>query len=566
MVNFTECGIIFLNNSTDLYANYVYHGSLSGALGSEAQVITLEGCRNLCGTGNEYYQWKDASNTITTWILPIMGMLLQAPFESNKFRKTMSALCRWVGSPIASLSYILWNIKVTSKCALLVDMATRYEELPAEDSEFAQIRDSFYILSVMNQYAIKARMPGVEAEKLLRIALFSDSLKLVPAEDETRSLVKRRQKLARSLREGRKRGIVPVFISLMWFLFSLGLSIQTAFGSLGENATAHDLALGLVLSWLPILILSGIVDRNPVATDDIRIKLNKLLDAVRMALLNPEVRNTYMRDTGRTPQDFAWTQKLNNDEYFRDDFFTHFAGQGRVRWHYGVAHPILAGIETSFVADYGRDWLEDSEPARNNHVLGPKVLHGLRWFDRREFWQTLSAIAVVAGSAGGAFVLSFFTPTVGLGCRSGGYMIFVINALFLLWVELLVWWLVPRSAMSSGWLRRHAPEDPLTRIGTNLERRLHRANSGRWALNAGYTVRRLVSAWSKKTLRDRIELLFLRPCEVVNSAWLCYIIAAQTFGSYRNCVCMASVWGGLGGYIDFMNVDYYRQNGVEYYW
>ena len=33
----------------------------------------------------------------------------------------------------------------------MVDMATMYDKLPDQDSQFAQIRDSFYILSVMNQ-------------------------------------------------------------------------------------------------------------------------------------------------------------------------------------------------------------------------------------------------------------------------------------------------------------------------------------------------------------------------------------------------------------------------------
>jgi len=60
-------------------------------------------------------------------------------------------LSRWVGNPIASLSYLLWNIKVTGKCALMCDMATRYEEFPAQGSEFSVMRDSLFVLSVMNQ-------------------------------------------------------------------------------------------------------------------------------------------------------------------------------------------------------------------------------------------------------------------------------------------------------------------------------------------------------------------------------------------------------------------------------
>lgn len=38
----------------------------------------------------------------------------------------------------------------------------------------------------------------------------------------------------------------------------------------------------------------------------------------------------------------------------------------------------------------------------------------------------------------------------------------------------------------------------------------------------------------------------MRPCEIFNSAWLVYIIAAQTFGSYQTCECLASTWAGSG--------------------
>jgi hypothetical protein len=78
----------------------------------------------------------------------------------------------------------------------------------------------------MNQYTVKEGMPEEEAEKLLRIVLFSDSLKLKREEEESRSLIRRRQKLAKTIREFRKRSVVPVFISLPWFLFSLVISIQ----------------------------------------------------------------------------------------------------------------------------------------------------------------------------------------------------------------------------------------------------------------------------------------------------------------------------------------------------
>ena len=84
-------------------------------------------------------------------MLPVIGLILQAPFESNANVRTLLALARWIGNPIASISYVLWNIKVTGKCAMMVEMATKYDEFPDASSRFAQMRDSLYILSVMNQ-------------------------------------------------------------------------------------------------------------------------------------------------------------------------------------------------------------------------------------------------------------------------------------------------------------------------------------------------------------------------------------------------------------------------------
>lgn len=410
---------------------------------------------------------------------------------------------------------------------------------------------------------IKRRMPPIEAEKLLRVALFSDSLKLTAIEGKTSNLVQRRHELASLVRKGRRRGVVPVFISLGWFLFSLTISIQQAFGNYGNNQVAHNMALGCLLSWMPVLILTGIVDRNPVAAESILVELNALLDDVRLALLDINLRNSYIREAGRTQNDFAWTSVLNNEDYFHQNFFTGFAGQGRVRWHYGVAHPVLAGIETTFMAAAGRNWLRDVEGARTAMVLGPKGTAGLRCFDFRMLWQIISAAQVVGGTAGGAFILSceknFFrtltvtnrgpdyTPTVGLGCRSGGYLIFIVIALGIFSAELLVWWFIPDGTTSPRWIRKHMPGDFVSYCA-RTERRLSRADSNSWGLIllTRLRVRKILRWLDALTFRDRLEIFVLNPSEAVNSIWLIYIVIAQTFGIYQNCDCVTSTWGHRG--------------------
>ncbi len=186
-------------------------------------------------------------------------------------------------------------------------------------------------------------MPSIDAaEKLLRIALFSDSLQLTTANDRTDSLTRTRQELARRVRIGRKKGVVEVFLSEALFVIALAISIYAAFTEIGNNETAHDLGLGLLLTWLPILVLSSITDRNPVAPDEIRQQLNNLLELVRDALVDPERRESYIKIIGKTEDDFSWTSSLENDHFFHNAFFAHFAGQGRFRWHVGNPRVLIA--------------------------------------------------------------------------------------------------------------------------------------------------------------------------------------------------------------------------------
>lgn len=174
------------------------------------------------------------------------------------------------------------------------------------------------------------------------------------------------------------------------------------------------------------------------------MKLNDLVDHVCLSLQNARIRKDYYDSFAHRPEAKRlrnWVEAIFREtDYIRGTFFIGFAGQGRVRWHYGAAHPILCDIETSYIAERGRDWLANEEEARNNLVLGA-VEEGLLWFDPRELWQIIASIAIVGCTMMGAFVLSYYTPTVGLGCRSGGYMIFGIVTFFLLAGELLVWWL-----------------------------------------------------------------------------------------------------------------------------
>ena len=84
----------------------------------------------------------------------------------------------------------------------MVDMATRYDEYPPEDSDFSMMRDSLYILCIMNQYTPKHSLPPIEAERLLRLALFSKMLPLNGSEDGQEEAHRACSKLSRGTQEG----------------------------------------------------------------------------------------------------------------------------------------------------------------------------------------------------------------------------------------------------------------------------------------------------------------------------------------------------------------------------
>lgn len=115
----------------------------------------------------------------------------------------------------------------------IVDMSVPYNTTPPPDSDFASMRDSFYILMNLNQYKMKPVISMTrEAEGLLRIALFSADLPLL---GRRKTLSQMRQRLAQDLRSNRRRGVVPIFISTLWFVLALGISIEA-----GKSIFTHS--------------------------------------------------------------------------------------------------------------------------------------------------------------------------------------------------------------------------------------------------------------------------------------------------------------------------------------
>ncbi|KAF2666183.1 hypothetical protein BT63DRAFT_458547 [Microthyrium microscopicum] len=61
----------------------------------------------------------------------------------------------------------------------------------------------------------------------------------------------------------RRREMYPLVISIAWFIVAFIVGVYQSFGQLGNYTVAHSLAVGLLVSFLPVLVLLSVADRNP---------------------------------------------------------------------------------------------------------------------------------------------------------------------------------------------------------------------------------------------------------------------------------------------------------------
>ena len=259
-----------------------------------------KGCKVICEDPEEWYWTTDIGLTlaiISNWVLPIVALLAALPYDSlhrkndgakwyeGRVARTIDALLNWLGSPQTALTTTLFNIQQIRKC--LHATISSGEGLGGNGTLQPLRRDAYYILSCVGQF----KLPQADDDDFLEpfvYGLFRPFVTLdegelaIPAEGDvplqqmgwqnkpkkwTSELL---QEMAFHLRMLRRRGVYPVFVSILIFFIAYGVALVLAFANVGERTTAHSLALGILISWLPLLVLFTILDRNPVSADRTR--------------------------------------------------------------------------------------------------------------------------------------------------------------------------------------------------------------------------------------------------------------------------------------------------------
>lgn len=541
----------------------IYHGSLRGFNSKAAPrpvTLTQQGCLDVCGSGPEWKDVVDAFSILTTWVLPIIGLLTSLPYDSlsEKKRKNLEAFSNWIGAPAAALTTTVWNISMIQKCRILTTATDEPEMQPL-------LRDSLYILSCINQYQYPRNTLNPLAYERRDTALLRGVLAPF-VKDQVQFPLALREKidnltlhLAFQLRLYRRKGVYPLWFSLIWFLLAFIFSIVIAFAQLGDNTTAHSLALGLLLSWMPVLVLATIIDRNPVASTRCGVLIERWLfnidalfteHSIIASSLSPNTagnsavraasssssrdRSIASSDDGR--DDFGYeegadvallrttSRTLQPSAQFTPHILMRRSNQSltpRCQWHKGVS---TTAFNIGEYVGQGRRLrycavtdtvLEFVKNPRTRHLRLPNESDAKRFRTRltsRPFawyitWVTSQTI--VGAAYGTAFVVSFMTPTIGLGCRSLCYTIWYLLS-FVSWLFLGIFQEPPQIVRYFAWIPN-----------------------------------------------------------ALATTFLFAIMLLQVIGGLNTCACKSSSFGSsaYGGYMDFENAQFYHQAyNVEVVW
>ncbi|KAJ3461422.1 hypothetical protein MRS44_009975 [Fusarium solani] len=411
--NTTKDGI---NNETVL--EYLWNGAIKGFRGEDRPIaLGYEGCLKICEGRTDLVTTRSTLEMVTTWIFPL-AIVFNLPYDSlhhHKIRRTAQAVLNWAGSPQTALTHTIWNVRQIRHCHRM------------SKSKNTLTNDAFYVLSCLGQFELPSSERFYTA---LVYGLFrpfpQPDTDYDPDQHYTAQLL---SDMAFQLRMLRRRGVIPTLASLGTFITAFIFSIVLAFDEEAGNRTGSPLTLGLLYCWLPLLVIFTIIDRNPVSADRSAALMSRWLFNVDAVL-------TSARDAGadlnnmRVP---VWWSHSRPQDDLRVFEIQEFIGQGRKIKYCGLADAMIRTV---------RALQERKRPLGNNldeyRRCAQTVLSHLNGTRPAQWWITAAvSLFLVAFEVTMAFVIAFHTPTFGLGCWSGGLILYGLLST-LTWVYHLV--------------------------------------------------------------------------------------------------------------------------------
>ncbi|KAJ3833358.1 hypothetical protein EV361DRAFT_44201 [Lentinula raphanica] len=469
-----------------------------------ATAIPYEMCIIACGSGPEAFSWSDFSNQFSAWLLPWLALLSQLPFGANDRLENFMTVVLTVGSPV-----------LAAYSAALTVLNGRWIVRRFSGSTYPNTYRAIRVLSSLQQAPIDL---DLDRETLL------PSLIVLPDNDHWW------KDLLEHLNYTHTWSISAA-TSIAWVFIAYVFTVVDSLSDVLHGVEVNGQAVGSIWLWLlPVVVawlqISPKCDSIWVA-DALRRANNIAYVATptgirkRAALVSNHYAISFGEDDDPLRDDERCTSPIYN--YARLFSWTAVVEEIAGRFHEATRRAQLfqpVGSETEWMPN-GRNG-----DMRKENRIGTEyevIAYCTPFFPRRyqwgsEVWKRIIIASVLAlvlqwGTAGAAIFVVWETPTRGLGCRSGSYIIYAL-------LSTIVWALLLLSSI----LARYSTFDYQSR--SPLEE------------IKSYHVRASLAGTMSVIIRRFGKIL-----AAVNAVWIILTCIFQFSAFFDRCYCDSSVIG-----------------------
>ncbi|KAJ7449314.1 hypothetical protein FB451DRAFT_756169 [Mycena latifolia] len=492
---------------------------------SQATAITYDLCLRACGSESEAFDWNIFSQQFTAWLLPYIALVSQLPFGAKTRLENLISMLLTVGSPTLAA----YSVALTVLNGHWI--AERFAHL-----NYPNIRNAVRILSSLQQSSLQ-----IDPDNSLLASLI-----ILPENDEWWV------ELALWLNYVHTWSISAV-ASILWVIIAYLFTVADSFTGVMTYSTlnANGQAVGSVFLWLlPIVVAwlqispkcdyarvhQAIRRANAiayVATPNGEPTLASNVSGKRAISLRYGAGDIHCDEQCTAPifnyaRFLPWTLAVEDVYYaFREasqksernqpvDFCTSWeTGDKGMRVRpanrRGSLPQVVSYIEPAFKS------LEPDPQDNPRRRWGPGVFS-------RFCIASVFALGLTWGTIGAAIMVSYFTPTRGIGCRAGSYVVYGV-------LSTVIWMMLVASSVLAHYS---------TFTATFNDRYVH-TKSTRMAGITSIVLRR-----TAKTLAS------------LNSIWIVLACLLQFSSFFDRCFCNSSIFTlGKRGFnaIDILSSD-----------
>ncbi|KAJ6576151.1 hypothetical protein DFH09DRAFT_1031678 [Mycena vulgaris] len=480
--------------------------------------ITFEACQATCGMDQiiQTVDFSAASVPLTTWLLPWLALVAQLPFEADGWMDLLSA-CLCVGSPVLaaySLALTAFNRSHIShefrRLKRAAETDTRQEYRYMVD----RVEAASFILQEAQQCPVRANQRTGELGSLIAL---NDPHRRNFWTLAAKDLKNTRRSFTYSF-------AAQVFLAFVTYLISF---IAAVVESLGSPDIGLQFASSTVWSWMFPIVFGYIYVGSQSKAGSITEALtgNMMVpgperdasaDHETQSFLPPEAR---IEPDRALPPPTWWGWDVRGDERQEGGIFNY----ARVLTWFALVEHVGAAFQTS-IENFQAQAAIPLTAADAAERCGLKPREDLVAFTA---WSKLPTLAIrnmgkaalVAlflqwDTTGAAVFVAYYTPAVGIGCRSGSYLIYGVAAT-LSWLLLIVSHLTSHALMQ------------------RLEKDLHRGGVEKDPHRAGVEFLGGLAVLTRFTGKA---------VAIANTGWLIASSVLEDIGTFQTCWCQTDAY------------------------